>query len=817
MNSLLIYPIALPLVAGLICLLLPKRVRYVREILCLGVSIATLAAAISIYQQGALNFQMNWFTVGPYLQVSIDLLTTPLAKLGVMAGAIFAILICIYSWEFMRDKPAQGLYYAGLMAALGASCGVLLSNNFILFLFCWEIVGIMLYMLVMISDPEAAPAAGKALIIAVTGDMALLLGVAFIWLEKGSLTISDLAANPLVLNTPLSMAAFGLLLAAAMAKAGVIPLHSWLPAISTHTHMPVLSFFTSLDKLIGIYLLASLSLFWFVMTPQVGMLLMILGAVSLLAGVLMAMVQHDFRKMLAFHNVSQVGYMVLGIGTGTALGIVGGLFHLVNMLVLKGSLFLCGGSVQRQTGRTEFGELGGLAKSMPWTFAGTLVAALGISGIPPLNAFVSKWMIYQGIISQGSGAFPVFLMVAMFGSALTLASFMKLMYSIFWGSRPEGLEQVKESGAAILTPIVFLALAAIGFGVFYFWPTDLLAAALGPLTSQAAIPGFWDSGLAAILLIVSLLAGLPIYWLSRTRQTREAEVFLGGETMDSELYRVPGSHFYGPVKEFGGLKQLFALGEKGAFDLYNYTTRGDQLGCQDHLPLLRPGAGRLLPGSDPIAAIADRANPARAELAAGADVHHVVPVRGGGLWDVAETCRHQYRLHRPDHRLRRDDRLGGAGGGRERPAPLADPFRYQPIRVRAAGSVVLNQRGSLVPDYGQHGASGAVPDRLPDQPVDEDDRYQRDERPGGKAAGAFPDLHAGGAVVIRIAAVRQLLQQIPAGRGSRADQPVPDHRDHRDGAADAGIFVETDPEVLEAGVTYLKRDHHRVTENIEFF
>jgi formate hydrogenlyase subunit 3/multisubunit Na+/H+ antiporter MnhD subunit len=578
MNSLLIYPIALPLVAGLICLLLPKRARYVREILCLGVSIATLAAALSIYQQGAMKFQMNWFTVAPYLQVSIDLLATPLAKLGIIAGAIFAILICIYSWEFMghklaNDKPAQGLYYAGLMAALGASCGVLLSNNFILFLFCWEIVGIMLYMLVMISDPEAAPSAGKALIIAVTGDMALLMGIAFFWLESGSLTISDLAAKPLVLNTPLSIAAFGLLLAAAMAKAGVIPLHSWLPAISTHTHMPVLSFFTSLDKLIGIYLLASLSLFWFVMTPQVGMLLMILGAVSLLAGVLMAMVQHDFRKMLAFHNVSQVGYMVLGIGTGTALGIVGGLFHLVNMLVLKGSLFLCAGSVQRQTGRTEFSELGGLAKSMPWTFAGTLVAALGISGIPPLNAFVSKWMIYQGIINQGSGAFPVFLMVAMFGSALTLASFMKLMYSIFWGSQPEGLEQVKESGAAILIPIVFLALAAIGFGVFYFWPTGLLAGALGPLTSQTAIPGFWDSGLAAILLIVSLLAGLPIYWLSRTRQRREAEVFLGGETMDSELYRVPGSHFYGPVKEFAGLKQLFALGEKGAFDLYNYTTR----------------------------------------------------------------------------------------------------------------------------------------------------------------------------------------------------------------------------------------------------
>jgi formate hydrogenlyase subunit 3/multisubunit Na+/H+ antiporter MnhD subunit len=574
MNSLLTYPIILPLVAGLICLLVPRRMRSVREIVSLGVSVATLVAAVRIYLQGAPEFQMSWFAVAPYLRVSIDLQATGLAKLGLIAAAIFAILVCVYSWEFMRDKPAQSLYYAGIMAALGASCGVLLSNNFILFLFCWEIVGIMMYMMVMISGEDGAQAAGKALIIAVTGDMALLLGVAFFWLEKGSLTISDLAANPLRLDTALAVAAFGLMLVAAFAKAGVIPLHSWIPAISTHTHMPVMSFFTALDKLIGIYLLASLSLFWFVITPQVGMLLMILGAVSLLAGVLMAMIQHDFRKMLAFHNVSQVGYIVLGIGTGTPLGILGGLFHVVNMLVLKGSLFLCGGSVQKQTGRSEFAELGGLARSMPWTFAATLVAALGISGIPPLNAFVSKWLIYQGIISQGSGAFPIFLLVAMFGSALTLASFMKLMYSIFWGNRPEGLEAVKESPAAMLFPIVLLALVAIGFGVFYFWPTNLLAAAVGSRLGQSAIPGFWDSGMATVLLIVSLLAGLPIYWLSRTRATKESEVFLGGEVIDPQLYRVPGSHFYGPVKEFAGLKQLFALGEKGAFDIYNYFMRG---------------------------------------------------------------------------------------------------------------------------------------------------------------------------------------------------------------------------------------------------
>jgi len=125
--------------------------------------------------------------------------------------------------------------------------------------------------------------------------------------------------------------------------------------------------------------------------------------------------------MLAFHSISQVGYMLVGIGTGSAIGIVGGLFHLLNMIIVKGSLYLCGGSVQYKTEKTQFDQLGGLANAMPWTFVSTLIASLAIAGVPPLNAFVSKWMVYQGIIERGGAAFPVFLLVAMFGSALTLA------------------------------------------------------------------------------------------------------------------------------------------------------------------------------------------------------------------------------------------------------------------------------------------------------------------------------------------------------------------------------------------------------------
>jgi formate hydrogenlyase subunit 3/multisubunit Na+/H+ antiporter MnhD subunit len=411
--------------------------------------------------------------------------------------------------------------------------------------------------------------------IAGVGDLTLMLGIGLLWTRTGSLSIYpggagvvDLSSLALTPSTPVLGAAFVLMTLGTFAKGGVMPLHTWIPAISTETPMTVMGYFTSLDKMLGFYLLTILSLQIFDISGWAGWFLMTVGAVTLLGGVLMAVIQKDFRRMLAFHSVSQVGYMVIGIGTGSPIGLIGGLFHLLNMVVVKGSLYLCGGSVQYRTGKTRFDELGGLANAMPWTFVSTLIASLAIAGVPPLNAFVSKWMIYQGIIERGGTAFPVFLLVAMFGSALTLASFMKLLYSMFWGDKPVKLGEVKESPWGITLPIFALALVAIGFGVFYRWPVSvLLTPILGPEV-QVTMLGLWDSGLASGLLIVSLLIGLAIYWAGRPRQSVETDVFLGGESLDPEVYRVPGTHFYGPVKSMDGLKQVYDMADRGVFDLY---------------------------------------------------------------------------------------------------------------------------------------------------------------------------------------------------------------------------------------------------------
>ena len=568
MNIILFYPIAVPVLVGLICLLTRKRARGWREALLLVTTLASLALSIFLFIQPDLSVSIRWLQLTPTLTIGFDLQTSAFARFTLLTIASFGLLAGLYSLPFMRSHPRHREYYAYFLMALGVTSGAVLAGNLVLLLFFWELHGFLLFLMAGLNGDSALRASTRTLMIAGIGDLTLMLGIGLLWTQTGSLSIGGLAALALVPSTPTLGAAFVLMALGAFAKGGIMPLHTWIPAISTETPMTVMGYFTSLDKMLGFYLLTVLSLQIFDISGWAGWFLMTIGAVTLLGGVLMAVIQKDFRRMLAFHSVSQVGYMVIGIGTGSAIGVIGGLFHLLNMIIVKGSLYLCGGSVQYRTGKTKFDDLGGLAKSMPWTFVSTLIASLAIAGVPPLNAFVSKWMVYQGIIERGGTAFPLFLLVAMFGSALTLASFMKLLYSMFWGDKPAELGEVKESPWMITLPIFLLGLFAIGFGVFYRWPVAALITPILGANAQVVTLGLWNSGLAAVLLIASLLVGLVIYWAGRPRRSVEADVFLGGEVLDPEVYRVPGTHFYGPVKDMDGLKQAYAMADHGSFDFY---------------------------------------------------------------------------------------------------------------------------------------------------------------------------------------------------------------------------------------------------------
>lgn len=574
MDSILLVPIALPAALGLVCLVIPKGVKWLSELLTLACTAITLGIAGFIFPQVDLRFSIFWLSLAPNLNIQFDLVAGHFGSLILLAVSTFALLISIYSLKYMVAHPRRNEFYAYFLLTLGISAGTPLLNNLLVFLFFWDMLAILLYALVTLGGKDSIPGANKSLIIIGMADLAMLLGIAFLWKASGTLIMSELAAAPQTLSGWLPIAAYLLILVGALAKAGAIPLHSWIPAISETAPIPTMAYLpASLDKLLGIYLLARISLYWFVMTPGVGMVLMIIGAITIVAAVMTALIQNDYRRMLAFHAVSQVGYMVLGIGTGTPVGVIGGLFHMLNHSIYKSCLFLCAGSVQRQTGRTKFTELGGLATAMPWTVVTCLIAALAISGVPPFSGFASKWLIYQGVLDWGGSLFPLFILTAMFGSALTLASFMKLLYSIFWGDLPRDLRKVSEINISTRVPMIFLAVLCVVFGIFYSWPVNtFIQPVLNDAGMAAEIPGIWQAGLATVLLLLSLAIGLIFYLGGRAGNAVETDVFLGGEVLNAEICRVPGTQFYGPIKGLNGLQQLYGQSERGKFDLFHWVT-----------------------------------------------------------------------------------------------------------------------------------------------------------------------------------------------------------------------------------------------------
>jgi len=587
-------PVVFPLLAGLVCLLIPNLASSLRSwwtVLCTAI---VLTLVWPLFQQSGAVFDPV-----PWLSLRVDVLSAFI----LLAVAFFGLIIAIYSVGYMKGRARGREYFTYLLWTMGASCGVVLANDLILLLVCWGFLGLTLYLMAGIAGPGAADAARKSLMIIGGSDALMLLGIVIYWHLTGS-TRMDGAA--ITLDSPLAYGAFLTLLAAAFAKAGAVPFHTWVPAFGEKADAPVSAFLpASLDKLLGIYLLARCVLDLFVPTPAMYGMLMLLGAVTVISAVLMALVQHDLKRLLSFHAVSQVGYMILGIGTGTAIGLAGGLFHMLNNTIYKSALFLCAGVVEKETGTTNLDRLGGLARLMPVTFIACTVAALSISGIPPLNGFASKWMIYQGIISSGENgglSWIIWLAVAMLGSALTLASFVKVLHATFLCKPSPEVRQmrIRENHISMLIPLIVLAALCLVFGVFAFQLP--LGQMIFPII-QVDVPGVWWAGVATGLILLAIAVGLVVYLLTmRGGKLRRVSTYVGGEQMQ-DVYisgeshgaqrhiEVTGVDFYNNIEQLPGLQRFYTLTRARAFDIYDSLRRGTDYFVQ----LLRSLHSGILP------------------------------------------------------------------------------------------------------------------------------------------------------------------------------------------------------------------------------
>jgi formate hydrogenlyase subunit 3/multisubunit Na+/H+ antiporter MnhD subunit len=529
----LLFPILIPVAAALCIFLLPKADRIVKEIFTLIATAANLLLVIMLWGKTA-DYSLAWCSVAG-IQFSMRLYQ--FSEFILLAVAGFAFLTALYSTVAMKGKPFLRQFYAFLLLTLAFVDGAVLANNLVL----------MLFAMIMTGGAKASPTAVKALVLNGAADLCLMLGIAMTGFAAGTLQMDKIS---LPLNG-LSIAGFVLMMIGAIAKAGSMPFHSWIPDAAVDAPTPFMAFLpAALEKLLGIYLLAriSLDLFQFAAGSTLSLVMMSIGVITILLAVMMALIQKDYKRLLSYHAISQVGYMILGIGTALPVGIVGGLFHMINHAMYKSGLFLTAGSVERQTGTTDLNKLGGLGRKMPVTFACFLVTAAAISGVPPFNGFYSKELVFDGALQSGL----IFYICAALGAVLTAASFLKLGHAAYFGKADKTMEKVKEAPWPMLVPMITLAALCTLFGVWNALPLNnliqpILGARLNGETFAGLLPQNW--AIAAISMAALLLAVANHAWgVKRTGK---------GLGAADHIHYAPG------------LKQIYGAAEKRAFDPYN--------------------------------------------------------------------------------------------------------------------------------------------------------------------------------------------------------------------------------------------------------
>jgi len=576
--------ILLPLAAGILLLLIPDKFMTAKGVFALVISLFAGYLTLSLFTSAV---QMAVFdnTIGrlcqvifgsnllqgteKYLTFTID----NLSKLIILFISLFAILILLYSLVYIKAGRAKN-YYPWFLITIGCAYGAVLSDNLLLFLTFWGILGITLYKLIPGRDEESSATAKKTLILIGASDSIMIIGIGMVWKLTGTLSIESIS---LPTDNILSLTAFLALLVGSFTKAGAFPFHTWVPDYAKNAPASSSALLpASLDKLLGIYFLARMTMDIFIPGEWMRFLLLTIGVITIISAVMMALIQHNYKRLLGFHAVSQVGYMVLGFGLGSMIGVAAGLFHMINHAIYKSGLLLSAGCVEYRTGEENIDELGGLSKAMPVTFVAALIFAMSISGVPPLNGFASKWMIYQGIIDFGTGPgiasklWVIWLALAVFGSALTLASFIKFIGGIFLGRRKEALEKVKEVPALMWIPLAVLALFCIGFGVF---ATDFIVPKLFmPVTGDFQFTGFWNSSFVSLLVLISLILGIILYLILNLHKFRREDSFIGGEKIQAQTGYAT-TEFYKTIGEFRLFSWIYKKAEEKWFDIYDVSKK----------------------------------------------------------------------------------------------------------------------------------------------------------------------------------------------------------------------------------------------------
>ncbi|MBM7833647.1 proton-conducting transporter membrane subunit [Clostridium sardiniense] len=488
----------------------------------------------------------------------------------IITGA--CLISSIYSIRYMEEDNGLSKYYMLSMLLTGSMIGFVFTGDLFNMYVMLEIMTIAAISLTAFRNHKgkALEASFKYVVIGGLGSSFILLGTVLLYMETHTLNILDISSK-LSQNggvySKVSILAFVMLIVGYAVKAFMVPCHTWPPDAHMSAPSSISMLLSGVMSKTGVYGVIRILflIFSFTTNNAIAYLIIAWGIITMILGVTMALLQSDFKRLLAFHSVSQIGYIIIGIGVALFandwrgdIGLASSLFHMINHASFKCLLFLCAGAILYRTGTTNLDKVSGIGKKMPFTMGVFIVGALAISGIPPFNGFSSKWLIYY---STYNIRMPIVTIACLIVSVMTLASFIKVFYTVFMGTPSKSILKVKEVPFSMKVPMGLLAACCLLLGLFSDniiknFINKIIESIRGRAVFLDYISPYNPSSFL-ILFFILILAFIVLLNIKNTRvsivheniENSKFEPFVGGEVdYNSKL----GSHdiFWGMKYEF---------------------------------------------------------------------------------------------------------------------------------------------------------------------------------------------------------------------------------------------------------------------------
>lgn len=503
------------------------------------------------FYQREVPYEYTWLQLSETLSIKMGILLDPIAAMMVVVVSFVSLMVHIYSLGYMKGEERYPTYFAYLQLFTFSMLGLVLSSNLFQIYFFWELVGVSSFLLIgfYYNKPSAVAASKKAFIVTRFADLGFLIGILVLSYSSGTLDFNEMIAtltNPessevkrAATSTFLGVSALSwgtmLVFMGGAGKSAMFPLHIWLPdAMEGPT--PVSALIHAATMVVaGVFLVARLFPIFAITTPAVLEFVGWIGAISAIIAAIIACTQTDIKRVLAYSTMSQIGFMMFGLGVATyggegGLGYTASMFHLFTHAMFKALLFLCAGAVIHYVHSNEMKDMGGLRKIMPVTHFTFLIACLAIAGIPPFAGFFSKEEILLAAYHHN----PAIYWIALITSGLTAFYMFRLYFSIFWNktSKDHHQHQGSEGTFTMLFPLIILA---IGSAIAGFIPFGKYVTSDGTILAS-----HFNIGFSVFPVAMGLLGILTAAWLYRKQNDKPAKLAtsLGG------IYKVAYHKFY---------------------------------------------------------------------------------------------------------------------------------------------------------------------------------------------------------------------------------------------------------------------------------